>query len=90
MSRQYQHELHRATQKLLRVGAITKALGFVARERLGITQEAIAERVAAIEEERAAGGGRPTGLRCPECQRISPARHAQCLYCGLEFERRLY
>jgi len=69
-----------------RQALLNQALWELVREKLAISDEALEARTGAIDMQ----GVQTGALRCPNCARVSNARHAKCLYCGLLFEKPLW
>ena len=75
------------------------AMWSILKDRLGVTDEQLAQRVKEIDlmdgklDGRAGGGAAganaATGnvIRCSACQRAMPARHKVCMYCGGQPDR---
>lgn len=73
-------------QRSARLAVVNEALWLLLKERFGLTEAELEEKVRAVD---AAGGGNEALLAtsqvdCPRCARRVSARHARCLYCGVE------
>ena len=76
-----EREMQRRIDKLT---LINMALFSLLEEKLGLTQEQLADRVRDIDLSDGALDGRaaPPAIKCPRCSRVMSVRHKKCLYCG--------
>lgn len=63
---------------------INMAMWSFIEEKLGVTEDRLAERVREIDLRDGTLDGRPpqTAAICEQCNRPMSRRHARCLYCG--------
>jgi hypothetical protein len=71
-------------QRLDRALLTMEAMWTLLRERLGVTDEQLAQRVVEVDESDGALDGRVRHppKTCPHCKKTIPGRFARCLYCG--------
>lgn len=76
-------------QEVRRLTLMNQALWEVLRQRLGLTDEDLLQKVKEVDLRDGIEDGRMTevGLECPTCGRVSSSKHWRCLYCGQQFER---
>ena len=72
-----------------RMRLANQALWELVREKLSLADGDLEAKMGEIDARDGREDGRltDTGLRCPQCGRVSSSKHAKCMYCGLEFER---
>jgi hypothetical protein len=81
--------VHTLEARLERLALITEALWTLLRERVGMTDEQLLERIREVDLSDGVLDGkvRRGTSECPACQRVLSKRHSHCLYCGAEVER---
>lgn len=75
------HDVNERVDQLLLVSA---AMWELVREKTGLTEEDLIQRVAILDARDGTADGKLTAtvVKCPKCQRPVAARHQRCLYCG--------
>ena len=63
---------------------INMAMWSILEEKLGVSEQQLAERVKEIDLRDGKLDGRiaTEGAQCPRCSRIMSVRHNRCMYCG--------
>jgi hypothetical protein len=63
---------------------VCEALWTILRDKLGVTEEDLVNRVNEIDlsDGKLDGQVRRPAWRCPKCSRTIPRRFAKCMYCG--------
>jgi hypothetical protein len=76
-------------ERLDRLTLVAEALWGLLRERLGIEEEELVERMKAVDLSDGVTDGRfkRPAAPCPSCARMVSARHARCIYCGAAMPR---
>jgi len=61
-----------------------EAMWTLLRDRLGVTDQELADRMVELDESDGVIDGRVRRgpSQCPHCQRTVPSRFPRCLYCG--------
>jgi hypothetical protein len=76
-------------ESLAKTMLICESLWEILRERAGVTDETLFEKIREVDLRDGVLDGKnqfkPT--ECPSCARRLSARHARCLYCGHRFEK---
>lgn len=72
--------------RLDRLALVTEALWTLLRERVGISDEELLERIKEVDLSDGALDGKVRhGTRdCPQCGRVLSKRNPRCIYCGAE------
>ena len=75
--------------RLERLALLTEALWTLLRERVGMTDEELLERIRDVDLSDGVLDGkvRRGTSECPGCQRVLSKRHDRCIYCGAEVTR---
>ena len=83
---QVHEELERRVERL---SLMTEALWTLLRERLGLTDEELANMAQEIDLSDGKLDGRVnrTSSACTSCDRMVSARHVKCIYCGTAVPR---
>ena len=73
-----------AEDRIARLTLVCEALGSLLKERVGITEEEIADRVNQIDltDGQLDGRVRHAARTCRHCNRNVSPRFAKCIYCG--------
>ena len=76
-------------QQVGRLRLTNQALWELLRDRLSLSDEDLVNKIHEVDVRDGHADGQLTegGLRCPNCGRVSNAKHGKCLYCGQGFER---
>jgi hypothetical protein len=84
-----QREIKDVKHQIAKLRLANQALWEILRERLSLTNEELDAKIKEVDlrDGLQDGGMTDTGMRCPNCGRVSNSKHAKCLYCGLDFER---
>jgi hypothetical protein len=71
-------------QRLDRALLTMEAMWTLLRERLHVTDEQLAQRIAEVDESDGILDGkvRRALANCPHCKKTIPSRFPRCLYCG--------
>jgi hypothetical protein len=71
-------------RKLDQLMLINMAMWSFIEEKLGVTEQQLADRIRDIDLRDGKIDGRLAreGLECPKCKRVMSVRHQKCLYCG--------
>ena len=71
---------------------ICEALWSILREKHGVSEEELAERVNQIDmtDGYLDGKVRRPPIECPKCKRPTPQRLYHCIYCGEEVEGSMF
>ena len=77
-------ELHRLEDRFERLALLTTALAELALERLGLTEDELAAKVAEVDGRDGAVDGRRTRTAqpCPSCRAAVPVDRTTCQFCG--------
>lgn len=69
----------------------SQALWELLRDRLGMTDQQVQERIKEIDLRDGKADGKISKMvqSCPQCQRNNQASQSQCVYCGTELRRGL-
>jgi hypothetical protein len=81
-------EVLRVEDRLNQLALVNMALWTLLKERTGLTEEELAQRVEEIDlsDGQLDGKVRGTVVQCPECGHNLSRKHNRCLYCGYEPE----
>ena len=73
-----------ARDRLDRCALFMTALWSLAKEKLGITDEELMQRMHDLDmsDGRMDGKIREAPRECPKCHRLVAPRHSKCIYCG--------
>lgn len=76
-------------QRIDRLSLVNEALWTLLRERVGVTDAELLERIREVDlsDGRLDGKVRRKPVDCPGCKRTVSNRHDRCLYCGQDIER---
>lgn len=79
-----QLELRRAHERTDRLALVCQALWELLRERAGLSENDLVQRIREIDLRDGVADGRitPVPVVCPACHRQSTSRREECLYCG--------
>src|SRR5262245_4994050 len=79
-----QMEIKALRDRLDRMALLSLAMWTLAREKLGITDQELAERVQQLDlsDGKLDGKIAPGVSECPKCHRMLSPRHNRCIYCG--------
>lgn len=82
--RELNSDLHHARDDLQRVLLVTRAMWELLREKAGLTDEDLMQKVTELDLADGTRDGRlATGVRsCASCGRTLGRRQGHCLYCG--------
>lgn len=69
-------DLDELEERVARLTLTVRALWSLMREKNGLEEDDLRERMAALKLE--------AGETCPSCGRIMSRRHRRCLYCGVQ------
>jgi hypothetical protein len=72
--------LWRLEQRLGKQGLLVQALLGLLRDKHGVTDEEVLERVRQAETAKVNAGPK----MCPQCQRAFGEKHNHCIYCGAQ------
>lgn len=88
-ARRSQSAVEHLEARLERLALVTEALWTILRERVGISDLDLLDRIREVDLSDGALDGkvRHGVLDCPECGRVLSKRNARCLYCGVEVDR---
>jgi len=83
---QHSGKLRDLEQQLARVTLVSQALWELLRERAGLTEEELIDKIAEVDLRDGSRDNRlsPQVLECPKCQRKLSTKHFRCIYCGCE------
>ncbi|MFV1959319.1 MAG: hypothetical protein ACC662_07885 [Planctomycetota bacterium] len=75
--------------RLDRLALLTEALWTLLRERVGMTDEELLDRVREVDLSDGVLDGkvRHGSAPCPQCGRMLSHRHLRCIYCGAQARR---
>lgn len=67
-----------------RMALACQAMWELLRERVGITEAELLEKIKEVDLRDGAADGRmtPVIVHCPKCGKPSNTKHSQCMYCG--------
>lgn len=84
------HLLHRLSDRVDRLTLINMALWSLLKERTGLSEEDLAQRIQEIDlaDGQLDGKVRVQIQMCPHCQRTLSQKHNRCLFCGYEPEQK--
>lgn len=76
-------ELH---ERMERMVLLNTAMWTLIREKLGITDSELADRVQELDLRDGQLDGKigPESVACPKCRRRFAPKHRRCLYCGTQ------
>ncbi|MHC4930861.1 MAG: hypothetical protein ACYTGV_01545 [Planctomycetota bacterium] len=85
-AQQAKSAVHQLEARLDRALLTTEALWTIVRDRVGVTEAELAERIVDLDltDGRLDGRIRRPALECPACSRRTPRRLSRCMYCGVE------
>jgi ribosomal protein S27AE len=71
-------------RKLERMQLVNMAMWSLCKDKLGLTDEDLADKIRQVDMLDGLLDGRVShqGKSCPRCKRIMSIRHKKCLYCG--------
>ena len=83
-ARQAQTEVQELEARLDRVMLASEAMWTLLREKMGVTDEELLNRINDIDlsDGKLDGKVRKTAVSCPKCSRTISRRFPQCMYCG--------
>jgi hypothetical protein len=63
---------------------VCAAMWELVKEKTGITEEELINRVAILDAKDGVADGKltQTPVKCPKCNRVVSGKHSRCLYCG--------
>lgn len=72
--------------RLDRLVLVNMALWSLLREKTGLTEQDLMDRVQQVDlsDGQLDGKARKPLAKCPDCDRVMSPRHKRCLYCGAE------
>lgn len=75
-------------ERLDKLALLNYALWSLLKERLGVSEAELLERVQELDLRDGKLDGRINGvvINCDDCQRPLSRRHRKCLYCGFELK----
>lgn len=75
-----------------RLSLLNQAMWELLRERGGMTDADLERKAQEVDMRDGVEDGKITAtpVKCPQCNRISNSKHAQCMYCGLEFQKDMF
>lgn len=81
--------VHSLETRLERLALITEALWTLLRERVGMTDDELLDRIRDVDlSDGVLDGKVRRGIAdCPGCHRVLSKRHDRCIYCGAEVMR---
>ena len=81
--------VHVLEARLDRLALIAEALWTLLRERVGLTDGELMDRIREVDLSDGVLDGkvRRGTSECPACQRVLSRRHDRCIYCGAEVAR---
>lgn len=73
-------------QQLARVTLVSQALWELLRDRTGLTEDELVDKITEVDLRDGAKDNRLTTqvVACPKCQRNITTKHLRCIYCGME------
>lgn len=82
--------VHRLSARVDRLTLINMALWSLLKERAGLSEEDLANRIQEIDlaDGQLDGRVRAQIQTCPHCQRTLSQKHNRCLFCGYEPEEK--
>ncbi len=85
-ARSAQEEVARLREQADKLTLVCAAMWELLRDKTGLTEEDLAERVAIVDARDGVADGKMshTVRPCAKCGRPVAARHRKCLYCGTE------
>ncbi|MCE9532225.1 MAG: hypothetical protein K8T89_14065 [Planctomycetes bacterium] len=71
-------------QQLERVTLVSQALWELLRDRSGITEDQLVDKITEVDLRDGTKDNRlsPRVVACPKCERNITTRHQRCIYCG--------
>lgn len=83
-ARTAESEARGLSERIERLSLVNEALWSLLREKLGLTEEQLADRVREVDlsDGQLDGRVRHPAVPCPKCGRTVSRRRDRCLYCG--------
>jgi hypothetical protein len=77
-------------ERVDRMALLNLALWSILKEKLGLTDDEITQRVETLDLQDGKLDGKISGtpIDCQDCGRTLHQRHRKCLYCGFEMEKK--
>ena len=81
-------EVEELERRLERALLVCEAMWTIMREKLGLSDEELIERIKEVDlsDGKLDGRVRRRGTYCPSCGRLVPSKFHRCMYCGEEIE----